>query len=182
MKCTQHALSNLENTHPTLRDNKAICRVQPTTDHFVKMDFGWFMVTTVKSRMSLSARRLYLLTTITIQIGHGVDCDSGQVLKMQLPLFSKHVIHQHWEEREVHPLQTPIMCSWLCYKPIPLWIYISKMQHQMMMRWPNFSTMIRLLNDCTHLYVLPTCHDNVAWSICMVNHRGRHFPSDMRNI
>lgn len=33
-------MSKLDNTHPRVHDNKAIHRMQPTTNHFTKMDFG----------------------------------------------------------------------------------------------------------------------------------------------
>ena len=51
---TQHALSKLDNTHPAMCDNKAVHQVQPTVDHFMKMDFGQFKVATIKTRCLLA--------------------------------------------------------------------------------------------------------------------------------
>lgn len=39
------------NTHPTKRDNKAIHQMKPIGDHCMKMNFGMFMVATMKSKM-----------------------------------------------------------------------------------------------------------------------------------
>lgn len=46
------------NTHPTKRDIKAVCQMKPIDDHFMKMNFGLFMVTTIKSKMFFGAGRL----------------------------------------------------------------------------------------------------------------------------
>ena len=51
---TQHAFSKLDNTHPKMCDNKAMCRVQPMVDHFAKINFGRFMVATIKKKQDVS--------------------------------------------------------------------------------------------------------------------------------
>lgn len=54
-------LGGNNNTHPAKRDSKAIRQLQPTYDHFKKMNFGWFMVTTIKSTMFFLVHEGYSL-------------------------------------------------------------------------------------------------------------------------